>query len=637
MVTIIQSKEVMRKNLLELLDETVRNHSDSPFLLEENEGEYNALTYSEVRGKAMSFGAGLISLGIKKGDRIALLSEGKSRWIISELGVFYAGAISVPLSIKLQTEKDLSFRINHSGCVAIVISKEQLEKIKNFKEKFATVKFFIVLDNIPLYEQNEINFNTIIAQGERYLEANRVVFSQHIKTINPDDIANISYTSGTTANPKGIMLSHHNYVCNAEQAVAHIGGLPSYFRTLLILPWDHAFGHSVGVFAFMKAGASVASVTVGKSVMETLRNIPRNLGQINPHILLSVPSLAANFRKSIEAGVKKQGKLSKILFERGLKITYKYNKEGYNKGSGGSMFLKPLVWLFDRLIFSKIRKSFSSNLEYFIGGGALLDIELQRFFYAIGIPMYQGYGLSEASPVISANTPAQHKLGSSGKPMPYMEIRIVDEDGKECERGRQGEIIIKGGNVMLGYWQNEEATRNTIVNDWLHTGDLGYLDTDGYLYVLGRRKSLLISSDGEKFSPEGIEEALTANSQFIEQAVLYNNQKPYTIALLVPNRAYLRKKTSEPEQALQLLAEEIEKYKGRGEFSNLFPERWIPSAFAVLDTSFTEENGMINSTMKVVRHKVYCNNQQRIDDLYTATGKGFLSDKNVESMKKIIK
>lgn len=632
-----KERSIMRKNLLQLLDETIQSHSDSPFLFEEKEKEYKSLTYSEVREKAKLFGAGLMSLGIKKADRIALLSEGKSNWIISEFGVFYAGAISVPLSIKLQTEGDLSFRINHSGCVAVIVSKEQLDKIKHFKEKLTTVKHFIVLDNIPFYEQNEINFSTVISQGRGYLEENQQLFEEHIKNISPDTIANISYTSGTTANPKGIMLSHYNYVCNAEQAVAHIGGLPSYFRTLLILPWDHAFGHSVGVFAFMKAGASLASVTVGKSAMETLRNIPRNLAQINPHILLSVPSLATNFRKSIEAGVRKQGKLSAFLFEKGLEIAYIYNKEGCNKGSGSSLLLKPLVGLFDRLIFSKIRKSFSSNLEYFIGGGALLDIELQRFFYAIGIPMYQGYGLSEASPVISANTPSHHKLGSSGKPMPYMDIRIVGEDGKECETGKQGEIVIKGGNVMLGYWENEEATRETIVDGWLYTGDLGYLDADGYLYVLGRRKSLLISSDGEKFSPEGIEEALSANSELIEQAVLYNNQNPYTIALLVPNRELLRKKTSKPEEALQLLADEIEKYRGKGEFSNLFPERWIPSIFAVLDTPFTEENGMMNSTMKVVRHKVYCNNQHRIDDLYTATGKVLLSEKNVESMKKIVK
>lgn len=632
-----KERSIMRKNLLQLLDETIQSHSDSPFLFEEKEKDYKSLTYSEVREKAKLFGAGLMSLGIKKADRIALLSEGKSNWIISEFGVFYAGAISVPLSIKLQTEGDLSFRINHSGCVAVIVSKEQLDKIKHFKEKLTTVKHFIVLDNIPFYEQNEINFSTVISQGRGYLEENQQLFEEHIKNISPDTIANISYTSGTTANPKGIMLSHYNYVCNAEQAVAHIGGLPSYFRTLLILPWDHAFGHSVGVFAFMKAGASLASVTVGKSAMETLRNIPRNLAQINPHILLSVPSLATNFRKSIEAGVRKQGKLSAFLFEKGLEIAYIYNKEGCNKGSGSSLLLKPLVGLFDRLIFSKIRKSFSSNLEYFIGGGALLDIELQRFFYAIGIPMYQGYGLSEASPVISANTPSHHKLGSSGKPMPYMDIRIVGEDGKECETGKQGEIVIKGGNVMLGYWENEEATRETIVDGWLYTGDLGYLDADGYLYVLGRRKSLLISSDGEKFSPEGIEEALSANSELIEQAVLYNNQNSYTIALLVPNRELLRKKTSKPEEALQLLADEIEKYRGKGEFSNLFPERWIPSIFAVLDTPFTEENGMMNSTMKVVRHKVYCNNQHRIDDLYTATGKVLLSEKNVESMKKIVK
>lgn len=626
----------MKKTIAQLLAESVHLYPQNPFLLEEVNGQYQETTFTQVETLSKNFGAGLLALGIKKEDRIGLLSEGKNNWVLSELGMLQIGAICVPLSIKLEAEADLTFRINHSECIAIAISKQQLPKIRNLKGKLHSLKHIIVLDHIDQYKENELSFNAIMDKGKNFITNNKEAFTKALDSVTPDSIANISYTSGTTANPKGIMLSHNNYVCNVEQSVKHIRHFPPHYRTLLILPWDHAFGHTAGVFSFLKTGAAIASVNSGKSSMDTLRNMPRNLKQINPHILLSVPALAANFRKNIEANIQKKGKIAHFLLKKGLKTAYKYNKEGHNRGKGSAFLLKPLLSLYDALIFSKIRKSFAGNLEYFIGGGALLDIELQRFFYALGIPMFQGYGLSEASPVISANTPHNHKLGSSGKPLPDMEIKIVDEEWNECPKGEKGEIIIKGDNVMRGYWRNEEATKATIINGWLHTGDLGYIDSDGYLYVLGRSKSLLIGSDGEKFSPEGIEEALMSNSPYIAQAVLYNNQNPFTTALLVINKEQLKQKTNSAEEAFQILESEINAYRKGGKFDLLFPERWIPSTFAILEEGFTEQNGMMNSTLKIIRHKVCSNNQARINDLYS-DGKQTTAIKNIDILKKLLK
>ena len=223
-----------------------------------------------------------------------------------------------------------------------------------------------------------------------------------------------------------------------------------------------------------------------------------------------------------------------------LKYAYSYNKEGWNKGKGLQKLKKPLLDLYDRILFSKIREVYGGELDYFIGGGALLEIELQRFFYALGIPMYQGYGLSEASPVISSNSTSRHKLGSSGVLVNNMDLKICDDDGNEVPAGQKGEIVIRGGNVMHGYWKNEAATKETIKDGWLYTGDMGYMSEDGFLYVLGRFKSLLIADDGEKFSPEGIEEAISEQSKYIDQCMLYNNQKPYTVALVVPNQHALK-------------------------------------------------------------------------------------------------
>lgn len=628
----------MGKTIIGLLNETVEKYGENPYLYEALQNiEYTALTFREVKELAIRFAAGLMAMGVEGGERVALMSEGKSNWVIGELGVLHAGAVCVPLSVKLDTEQDITFRINHSDSVMVLASNQQIKKLRPLKEKMPTVKKYILLDAEVEAEEAEVHIGDVLVMGDALLERDRKRVEERMAGVQPDSLANISYTSGTTANPKGIMLTHNNYVCNVEQAVDLLDGIPSYFRMLLILPWDHSFGHTAGVYAFMKVGASIASVAAGKSAMEILRNVPKSLKAINPHLMMSVPALASNFRNNIEGGVKKQGKVAYTLFQQGLKVAYAYNAEGYNRGRGSRRLLKPLVAMYDRVVFSKVRKNFASNLQYFIGGGALLDIELQRFFYAIGIPMYQGYGLSEASPIISANSTEHHKLGSSGKPVPRMEIKIVDEDMNAMPTGERGEIVVRGGNVMKGYWKNAEATAESIVDGWLHTEDMGYLDDDGYLYVLGRTKSLLISNDGEKFSPEGIEESIMATSQYINQCVLHNNQSPYTTALLTLNSEVLKKQTTDPAEAAGLIADELAQYLKGGSHDGLFPYRWIPSAFAIIEEPFSEQNGLINSTMKIVKHKVYERYAQEIELLHTAEGKQPDSEGNLQVLGRLLK
>lgn len=628
----------MGKTIIGLLNETVEKYGENPYLYEALHNiEYAALTFREVKELAIRFAAGLMEMGVEGGERVALMSEGKSNWVIGELGVLHAGAVCVPLSVKLDTEQDITFRINHSDSVMVLASNQQIKKLRPLKGKMPTVKKYILLDAEVEAEEAEVHIEDVLKLGDALLERDRKRVEERMAGVQPDSLANISYTSGTTANPKGIMLTHNNYVCNVEQAVDLLDGIPSYFRMLLILPWDHSFGHTAGVYAFMKVGASIASVAAGKSAMEILRNVPKSLKAINPHLMMSVPALASNFRNNIEGGVKKQGKVAYTLFQQGLKVAYAYNAEGYNRGRGSRRLLKPLVAMYDRVVFSKVRKNFASNLQYFIGGGALLDIELQRFFYAIGIPMYQGYGLSEASPIISANSTEHHKLGSSGKPVPRMEIKIVDEDMNAMPTGERGEIVVRGGNVMKGYWKNAEATAESIVDGWLHTEDMGYLDDDGYLYVLGRTKSLLISNDGEKFSPEGIEESIMATSQYINQCVLHNNQSPYTTALLTLNSEVLKKQTADPAEAAGLIADELAQYLKGGSHDGLFPYRWIPSAFAIIEEPFSEQNGLINSTMKIVKHKVYERYAQEIELLHTAEGKQPNSEGNLQVLGRLLK
>ena len=558
--------------------------------------------------------------------------------------MLYAGGVNVPLSIKL-TDNEIVFRVEHSQARFLIVSANFLNRVRGIEGRIGGVEKIIVIHS-DINEGTYVSFELLQREGEIWRGEHKELLNDRIRAVTEDDLVNISYTSGTTAEPKGIMLSHRNYVTNVLQSDSLIQ-IPAYYRILLFLPWDHSFAHTVGLYSFMYNGASLVSVDYGRSGMEYLRNIPENLQEVKPHILLSVPALAKNFRKNIEAGIKAKGRFTDRFYHLGLKIAYTYTGFGDDRGRGWKVLLKPWVKLWDALLFSKLRKQvFGGNLRFFVGGGALLDIELQRYYAALGIPMFQGYGLSEASPVISSNTPGRYRFGSSGILVKPIDLKVCDEEGQELPQGQKGELWIKGGNVMAGYWRNEKSTAETIVDGWLHTGDLGYLHPDGWLYVLGRFKSLLIANDGEKYSPEGIEETIAEQSKYIDYCILYNNQSPYTAGLIVPNkmalREYIEKQDVESDSMdayrvmLKKIQSELMAYRVGGKHAHLFPERWLPAVVAVLPEALNEQNGMINSTMKVVRAKVYDRFKEEIDYLYTPEGKEITNKRNLQNLKQLI-
>ncbi len=627
----------MKKTLIDLFEGSVQKYGSKTFLLEKRTTEFEPTTYQQTHDEVLKIGAGLVKLGIQPKDCISILSEGRNAWIMSELGLLYAGAISVPLSIKLEEDYDLLFRLTHADVKMIFVSQQQLPKIRRIREKLPQVEQVIIFDEVEL-QAGEMTLSQVEQLGEEYLKEHREEFLAIGRAIQNDDYATITYTSGTTADPKGVILTHRNYTANVEQSLTRMS-IPSDWRTLIILPLDHCFAHVVGFYIMIECGASVATTQVGRTPMETLKNIPLNIREVKPHFLLSVPALAKNFRKSIESSIHQKG-VDK-LFRLALKTSYAYQADGYSKGKGWRCLLKPAVMLFDKLLYSKVREAFGGSLQFFVGGGALLDSELQRFFYAIGIPMFQGYGLSEATPVIStnANRPKEHRFGSSGMLVQPLEIRILDDEGRELPTGEKGEIVIKGENVMAGYWKNPAATADTVRDGWLYTGDMGYMSKDNFLYVLGRFKSLLISADGEKYSPEGMEEAIVT-SPLIAQIDIYNNQSPYTTAIVVPNKEGVKALCPDPtdEEQLRAAAKAIQasidtfRISAGGEF----PDRWLPSAIAIVDEPFTEQNGLVNSTMKVVRSKVEERYRNRLDQLYTPEGKKSDSEANLEALRKLL-
>lgn len=633
----------MKKTLVDLFEESVRNYPNNTFLLEKTGKKFEPTTYTQVKEKVYQLGAGLQALGVKKGDNMALLSEGRNMWVIGELAMFYAGAVNVPLSIKLEESNDLLFRLVHGDVKYVMVSGTQLKKVRKIIDQLPEVRKVIVFDEQAEYGEKEIALSEVQKMGDEFLASHtQEEFLKVANSIQNDDYATITYTSGTTADPKGVVLTHRNYTSNVEQACTLVN-IDQSWRTLIILPLDHCFAHVVGFYIMMAKGATAATVQVGRTPLESLKNIPLNIKEVKPHFILSVPALAKTFKKNIEQGIRAKGKTTVKLFNFGMKVRQIYYGDSNLDFKGWRYLLKPLVALFDKIIFSKVRDNFGGELKFFIGGGALLDKNLQKFYVGIGIPMFQGYGLSEATPVLSSNGPEKYRFGSSGKLVKPLELKICDSDGKELPLGEMGEIVVKGENVMAGYWKNPESTADTVKDGWLYTGDLGYMTKEGLLYVKGRFKSLLISSDGEKYSPEGIEEAFVGQSKYIDQVMLYNNQSPYTIALIVPNKDNLKRKmayknlTLDTEEgrkyAVKKLEKELNKYKKGGEFEGMFPERWLPSTFAVLAEPFTEQNQMINSTMKMVRGKIEKAYAKRIEFLYSAEGKQIFNAENLDSLK----
>ena len=607
-----------------LFEASVERFSDNVLVREKADGVWQNSTYGEVRALVHRCAAGLRDLGLARGDRVALISEGRLEWPVGELGILYCGAINVPISVKIEEPVELRFRLQHAGCRMVIASGPQAQKVLSVRSDLPNLELVILLDESAAPVPGTIAFADVLRRGMARLERAPDDVERSWRALAGSDPATISYTSGTTADPKGIVLSHRNYTANIEQSVARYPLDPGSV-VLLNIPWDHAFGHTCGIYALASTGGSFACAQ-GRTQMEQLRNLPANIREIRPTLLLSVPALAKGFRRGIEKAVRDKGVVAQLLFRAGVATAQVYNGLGVDRGRGARALLKPLVALFDALVFRKIRANFGGRLAYFVGGGALLDLELQRFFYAIGVPMYQGYGLTEAAPVISANARPCHKLGSSGPPLEGLEVRIRDGAGRDLPAGAKGEIVVRGENVMLGYWQNPKATAETICDGWLRTGDLGYLDADGFLYVLGREKSLLIGHDGEKYSPEGIEEALVEHSRYIDQIMLHNNQSPSTVALVVPNRdavgshlahhGHVPGSAGAEAETVRLLEKEIGAFRPGGRHAGTFPERWLPARIAVLQEPFTEQNGLVNSTMKMVRGRIEARYKDLLAELH---------------------
>ncbi|AFG36194.1 AMP-dependent synthetase/ligase [Spirochaeta africana] len=634
----------MVKTVLDMLQRAVERYPDRAYAFRKTEMGWTPKSFAQVQSESRSVAAALVQRGFAKNNTMAILSEGSPEWIVSEFATIMAGGAAVPLSIKLLAN-EVPFRLNHSESRGLFLSKNTAEKIFSVRDQIEDPNYFyVLLDDDPdfadqLAAENNLKRGTqlvtiqeLAAEGAGSPDALRQV-DTICSELTEDDIVTVSYTSGTTGNPKGIMLMHRNYIANSSEAI-EVFRIPAGYQTLLILPCDHSFAHTVGIYASLVAGISLYFVDARGGSMAILRNIPGNLVETDPTFLLTVPALTGNFMKKIQNGVAAKGSFVNGIFERGIRAGIARNGDGYHQVPFLTRARHFLPWLLaELLVFRKVRTIFGKKVKFCVSGGALLDLGQQQFFHALGLPVYQGYGMTEASPIISSNHPWCYKLGTSGKPFPTVQVKVVLQDGSEAAPGEKGQICVRGPNVMKGYLKNPDATEEALRDGWLHTGDLGFLDADGFLTVSGREKALLISADGEKYSPEEIEEVMTTACPYISQAMLYNDHNRFTGALIVPDtdavKKYLKANPDAGvEDVLRLFTDFLQTFRTSEDLKQRFPSNWVPPTFMLLDEPFSEQNGTINSTMKLVRYRVIEQYGDLLAYMYSDEGDRYSNPKN---------
>ena len=647
----------MKRTVIRMMDEAAANWATVPYAFNKGASGWVSVSFKEARGRSREFAAWLVSMGFAKGESLAILAEGSPEWILAESGTLCAGCVSVPLSIKLLAE-EVPFRLDHSKARAVVTTRTQLDKVLDCFGALANRDMLLILldedrqialeaaAKYSLSPGTILCFDEACEAGRTLLEAPGSSMVARLDDIaasaNEDDTVTISYTSGTTGNPKGIMLTHLNYWTNCHDGV-DLFKMPAGFRTLVILPVDHSFAHTAGLYIALLIGMSLYFVDSRGGGIATLRNIPVNLKESNPTFVMTVPALSGNFMKKIISGVEDKGGFIEKLFKSGIAAGIAWNGDGWNRPPilvRAKAFLPYM--LAKTLVFNKIKAMiFGTKILYCVGGGALLDVKQQEFFAAFGLPIFQGYGLTEAAPIISSNSPLKYKFGTSGTLCASIDCRLLKADGSEAAIGENGEIVIRGGNVMKGYFENPEASAAALKDGWLYTGDIAHWDRDGFLVVVGREKALLIAEDGEKYSPEEIEEAVTFSTDIIDQIMAWCEQRKYVTALVSLDAGKVERliKAEGIRNAgtlLERLKDEFGKFRNDPKAKKVQPA-WMPAVFQIVPEPFSDKNGTVNSTMKIVRHRIASVYADLVEYSYSAEGSKTVNARNAATLKEMFK
>ncbi len=496
-------------------------NEERPMLMQKVEKQYRGISFLQFRRKVELFGLGLASLGVKKEDKIAIIAENRPEWPIADMGTVTLGAIDVPIYPTL-TPPQISYILNDADVKIVIVSNAmQLGKILKIQTQVKSLQRIIIInEKLDQRSVNTLTFPEVFILGEQFEKSHRSFFQEALKRTKPDDMLTIVYTSGTTGNPKGVMLTHHNLVSNIKAAAETIP-LNEHDTLLSFLPLCHSFERMAGYYTAFACGATVAYA-------ESTETVSDNLLEVRPTVVTTVPRLFERIYSRVIRQIDSSPPARQRIFHWAVSVGREFAREG--KRGAVSPLLRLQQALADRLVFSKLKQRTGGRIRFFVSGGAALSGELGEFFEAVGITIIEGYGLTETSPVLTANRVDDYKFGTVGKPLPGVEIKIAED----------GEILAKGPNVMRGYYNNAQATAEVIDKEgWFHTGDVGMFDPQGHLMITDRKKHIFVSSGGKNIAPQPIE-SLFLQSKYIDQFVLVGDGRMFLTALIVPEFEVLK-------------------------------------------------------------------------------------------------
>src|SRR5215831_12304652 len=562
---------------------------ERPFLWAKRDGRYRPVSWVAAARKVRHLALALLSLGIGRGERVALVSENRPEWIIADLAIMSAGAITVPAYVT-NTVEDHRHILANSGARAVIVSKTTLSaRVLAAANQIDTVHTVIAIE--PAIGQASavdlMSWDGMLARGAEQPDG----IEESVAAIEPDDVACLIYTSGTGGTPKGVMATHRNILANcrgAHRVLETLGLGDEVF--LSFLPLSHSYEHTAGEMFPISLGAEIYFA-------EGADALAANMLEVRPTIMTAVPRLYETLHQRIRLGVARKNGLSQRMFERAVAIGQK--RLSSQSPTLGERLFDPVL---DCVIRAKLRRRFGGRLKAMVSGGAPLNPEIGRFFLALGVTLLQGYGQTEAGPVITCNLPTHIKIDTVGPPLDGVRVRIADD----------GEILVSGDNVMKGYWNDPEATAQVLDGGWLKTGDVGLVDEDGYIKITDRKRDFIKNSGGETIPPARVEGYLTLEPE-IAQAMVSGDRRPYLVAVLVPDADFVATRRSE-EPVDSAFTKAVGAAVARVN-QRLSPIERV-RRFLVAEEPFTIANGQMTPTLKIKRHVIRDAYGTALDALY---------------------
>ncbi len=592
------------RNLAEMFFRKRETHSNHTAYLEKRHGVWYSVSYKDAIGQAERIAAALSRQGIGSGSKVALISHNRMEWALIDYAVMSLGAVLVPIYPTLLS-KQIQFILQDSESrVVIAEDSSQVEKVEAVRGQIPGLQRFYVLDDYTGRPAGWLTYQDFLKEGEQALPGFIGNLPESIRQVAPEDTATIIYTSGTTGVPKGVVLTHRNFLSNIE-SVNYVFRTEPDDVALSFLPLSHILERMAGHFFATYHGLTIAYA-------ESIEQLPTNMLEIRPTLMVSVPRLYEKMYARIMEMREESSYLKRKIFDWAIRVGKKSFRLHRETGKVPFLLRKQYA-VADALLYRKIRERTGGRLRYFVSGGAPLSPEIGEFFAAVGIPILEGYGLTETSPAITFNRPGKMKFGTVGPPLPGVEVKIAAD----------GEILTRGEHVMKGYYHNPEATREAIDEEgWFHTGDIGYLDEEGYLVITDRKKNLIVTSGGKNVAPQPIENALVS-SKLIDQALVIGDRRKFCSALIVPDREMLRRWAQEQgiqeEDYPRLLTHPRVEALFRKEIDRLmvdFAGYEQVKKFRLLPEPFTMEQGELTPTLKTKRKVVEEKYAELIESMY---------------------